>query len=152
MTGHARSTDPTSSHDTVKSMVEDRVSITELGDIIEAESFPGEWFTDDEIAQMVAMHRPHAVRNNLARKRLELERSDPPRIVRVALDSIATLDGRQRLTFRLAGPGDRPLLTLPEQRPEAFCPHCRHCTAALDTPPPIDPLFGEQLDMFGEAT
>jgi hypothetical protein len=147
---HARTTDPASSHETVESIVQNRVSVAELGTIIVAEYFQGEWFTDDGIAQMVAMHRPNAVRNNLARMRLQLERSDPPLIVRVAIGSISTLTGKQRLTFRLAEPGDQPLLTLPEQRPVAFCPHCRHCSEALNPIPSIDPEFGVQLDLFGK--
>lgn len=144
---HARTTDPTSSHSTVEAMVDDRLSITDLGEIIRQSFGDHEWFTDDDIAKAVARRRPNMVRNNMARRRLELERQDPPVVVRVAPDSIP--DGmRQRLIFRLARPGDRPFRTLAEQRPEQWCPHCAHCQQALTPPTPVL-AFGEQLEMFG---
>jgi len=106
---YARFADPESSEMTVRSMVTNKLGQDNLAAVIRAAFTPGEWFTDDRIIEAyvaaTGMKR-RAVRNNLARVRLNLERQSPPVIVRVSDDSIAVGLGRQRLHFRLATAND----------------------------------------------
>lgn len=106
---YARFADPESSEMTVRSIATNKLGQDNLAAVIRAAFVPGEWFTDDMIIEAyvaaTGMKR-RAVRNNLARVRLNLERQSPPVIVRVSDDSLFVALGRQRLHFRLATEND----------------------------------------------
>lgn len=107
---YARFADPQSSEQTVKSIVTNKLGQDNLAAVIRAAFVSGEWFTDDMVIDAyvaaTGMKR-RAVRNNLARVRLNLERQTPPVLVRVSDDSLFVSLGRQRLHFRLATSDDK---------------------------------------------